>query len=186
MTKLVETTSDVLPTLNKKNVAFPPQPPPCNVVPLLLPVGNNKISVCGKHDKGITWVIVVILNWHYCVLVLYDIYQTKYQTKFLSCLSHKVCHPSLLYYPVAYSKVLYCLILYRMYIQISRDTVLFTCYSFAHWERLFRNNKHVSYSFNYRQEKVPSVMLNNMDHYMFLGNWPPTPPPSQHFALSEK
>ena len=54
MTKLVETTSDVLPTLNKKNVAFPPQPPPCNVVPLLLPVGNNKISVCGKHDRGIT------------------------------------------------------------------------------------------------------------------------------------
>ena len=72
MTKLVETTSDLLLTLNKKNVAFPPQPPPCNVVPLLLPVGNNKISVCGKHDRGITWVIVVILNWHYCVLVLHE------------------------------------------------------------------------------------------------------------------
>ena len=72
MTKLVETPSDVLPTLNKKNVAYPPQPPPCNVVPLLLPVENNKTSVCDKHDRGITWVIVVILNWHYCVLVLYE------------------------------------------------------------------------------------------------------------------
>ena len=72
MTKLVETPSDVLPTLNKKNVAYPPQPPPCNVVPLLLPVENNKTSVCDKHDRGITSVIVVILNWHYCVLVLYE------------------------------------------------------------------------------------------------------------------
>ena len=58
MTKLVETTSDVLPTLNKKNVAFPPQPPPCNVAPQLLPVENNKTSVCDKHDSGITCMIV--------------------------------------------------------------------------------------------------------------------------------
>jgi len=42
MTKLVETPSDVLPTLNKKNVASPPQPPPCYVVPLLLPIENNQ------------------------------------------------------------------------------------------------------------------------------------------------
>ena len=53
MTKLVETPSDVLSPLNKKNVAYPPQPPPCNVVPQLLPVENNKTSVCDKHDRGI-------------------------------------------------------------------------------------------------------------------------------------
>ena len=62
MTKLVETTSDVLLTLNKKNVAFPPQPPPCNVVPQLLPVENNKTSVRDKDDSGITCMIVVILT----------------------------------------------------------------------------------------------------------------------------
>ena len=33
---------------------------------------------------------------------------------------------------------------------------------------------------------VPRDLTKFKDHYTFLGNCPPTPPLSQHFALSEK
>ena len=90
MTKLLETTSDVLPTLNKKNVAYPPQPPPCNVLPQLLAVENNKNSVCDKHDRGITCMIVVILTWHYCVLVLYENICSKEGEVWQKIISNKI------------------------------------------------------------------------------------------------
>ena len=32
----------------------------------------------------------------------------------------------------------------------------------------------------------PKPSLRTLDHYMFLGNCPPTPPLSHYFALSEK
>ena len=35
-------------------------------------------------------------------------------------------------------------------------------------------------------DEVTKLRMENWDHYTFLGNCPPTPPLSQHFALIEK
>ena len=38
----------------------------------------------------------------------------------------------------------------------------------------------------WKGEKVSFIPLMFLDQFRFLGNYPPTPPLSQHFALSEK
>ena len=60
------------------------------------------------------------------------------------------------------------------------------CYNkyFAQWEkgeRFSSKNGHWETVRNLSAETLAC-----MDHYTFLGNSPPTPPLSQHFALSEK
>ena len=142
--------------------------PPCNVVPQSLPVENNKTSVCDKHDRGITCMIVVILTWHYCVLVLYKNICSKEGEVWKNIFSNKVfvmlvtqglsyffAQPSccILKSSLLSDTIIQKLCTSKYAIKVmghqkSRNTVLSTCYSFAQWERLFKNNKHVSSSFN--------------------------------------
>ena len=186
MTKLLETTSDVLLTVNKKNVAHPPQAPPCNVVPQLLPVESNKTSVCDKHDgynlydccdPHLTLLCSSPL-WKYLFKGRWSLAENYFKQNFchachtrfaiLLCstiLLHIQKFPIVWYYIECTSKYAV-----RIWVTKNQETQsVSTWYSFAHWERLFRNNKHVSCSFNV-QGKTRSLMLDNMDHYTFLGN----------------
>ena len=170
------------------------------------------VAACRKQQNFRVWqtwqgyitcVIVVILTWHYCVLVLYENICSKEGEVWQKIISNKIFVmlvtqglPSFFALPsccIFKSSLLSDSIKnvhpnmqLRFWVNKNQETQsVSTCYSFAHWEILYRNNKHVSSSFNV-QGKTRSLMLDNMDHYTFLWNWPPTPPPSQHFALSEK
>ena len=171
------------------------------------------VAACRKQQNFRVWqtwqgyitcVIVVILTWHYCVLVLHENICSKEGEVWQKIFSNKIFVmlvaqglPSFFAPPsccIFKSSLLSDTIQnvhpnmqLRFWITKNQEpqssphaTHLLTERDCSEITNMFQSS-----SFNV-QGKTRSLMLDNMDHYTFLGDWPPTPPPSQHFALSEK
>ena len=72
------------------------------------------------------------------------------------------------------------------YPQTNKISRLFSMYIFKELEQRIWQKINLWWHFINSYNLFSWLRIDIMDHYTLLGNCPPTPPLSQHFALSEK